>query len=143
MRILALFLFLFVNGLLFSQEKVNWMAHYNENSKNIEIVAEILEGWHLYSQNINPEIGPIPTQFKFDKNDSIVLIGKTIEPTSIKKFDENFEATLDFFEGKTVFTQKIELKASTKLELSVTFMVCNETMCLPPIEKIISIELNK
>ena len=143
MKFLAILFFLILNGFLFSQEKVNWTINYNEKDKNIEVVGDISEGWHLYSQNINPEIGPIPTQFKFVENKLVEIQGEMNEGTPIEKFDENFEAKLTFFEGKSVFKQKINLKASTILDLQVTFMVCNDVMCLPPVEKQLSIELKK
>lgn len=142
-KIIIIFFFCFFNTLLFSQEKVNWILNYNSNTKNIEITADIAEGWHLYSQSINPEIGPIPTQFSFTNNDKIEFIGKVEEPKPIVEFDENFEAMLEFFKGKVLFSQKINLKDATLLELQITFMVCNETMCLPPTDKKLSIEIKK
>ncbi len=141
MKIFILLLLILTNGFIFSQEKVDWSVQYNKSESNVDIIANIASGWHLYSQHINTEIGPIPTQFSFSENKYIELIGETVEGTPIEKFDENFEAKLAFFEGKSVFKQKINLKASSVLELRVTFMVCNDIMCLPPIEKQLSIEL--
>lgn len=143
MKFFTILFILLYTTVSFSQEKVDWKINFNGVTSNVEITADITEGWHLYSQHINPEIGPIPTQFKFTQNKSIELIGDIIEGVPIEKFDENFEAKLTFFEGKSVFNQKIKLKASTVLELRVTFMVCNDVMCLPPVEKQLSIELKK
>ncbi len=141
MKKITLLFVLFFSLISFSQEKVEWKINFNVVSSTIEITADIAEGWHLYSQHINPEVGPIPTQFKFTQNKSIELIGDIIEGTPIEKFDENFEAKLTFFEGKSVFNQKIKVNAPSVLELHVTFMVCNDVMCLPPVEKHLSIEL--
>jgi hypothetical protein len=143
MKILLVLLLMLANGCVLSQDKVIWTLNFSNEKKVLEITADIAEGWHLYSQHINPEIGPIPTQFKFSENNSVEIIGKTIEGNPIEKFDENFEAKLTFFEGKSVFNQAINLKATTVLELQVTFMVCNDKMCLPPVEKLMSIELKK
>ena len=143
MKILSIFILMIVSTFSFSQEKVNWQIDFNNSLNVIEITADIAQGWHLYSQNINPEVGPIPTQFKFSENKLVELVGKTEEGTPIEKIDENFEAKLTFFEGKSIFKQKINLKASTILELHVTFMVCNDVMCLPPVEKQLSIDLKK
>ncbi len=141
MKIFILLLLLLTNGFIFSQEKVDWSVQYNKSESNVDVIANIASGCHLYSQYINTEIGPIPTQFSFSENKFIELIGQTVEGTPIEKFDENFDAKLAFFEGKSVFKQKINLKASSVLELRVTFMVCNDVMCLPPVEKQLSIEL--
>jgi thiol:disulfide interchange protein DsbD len=70
------------------------------------------------------------------------LKGAVVEPKPIQKYDENFEATLDFFEGEVVFTQKIETQKQTNVEGSVTFMVCDDTMCLPPVDKTFTIQIN-
>ena len=141
MKKITLLFVLFFSAISFSQEKVEWKCYFNDAESSIDISADIAEGWHLYSQHINPEVGPIPTQFKFTQNKSIELIGDITEGTPIEKYDENFEAKLTFFEGISVFRQKIKLNAPSVLELHVTFMVCNDVMCLPPVEKQLSIEL--
>ena len=36
--------------------------------------------WHLYSQELSsPDAGPLPTEFAFDVNENIELIGKVTE----------------------------------------------------------------
>lgn len=124
-----------------TQEAIKWEFNYNAASKQVEIVANIDEGWHLYSQFIQNDVGPVPTTITFTPSADLELIGAVAEPKPIQKYDENFEAMLDFFEHKVVFTQKVKAKKTAKgqketvLEGSVTFMVCNNSMCLPPVEK--------
>jgi hypothetical protein len=124
-----------------SQEVVQWSASYNADLSQIEIKAAIKEGWHLYSQHIDNNVGPVPTQFSFQSSDNFQLKGAVIEPKAIQKYDANFEATLNFFEQEVVFIQKIDVFRKTTLEGEVTFMVCDETMCLPPVDQPIKIEL--
>ena len=124
-----------------SQEVVQWTAVYNADLSQIEIKATIKEGWHLYSQHIDHTVGPVPTQFSFQSSDNFQLKGAVIEPKAIQKYDENFEATLDFFEHEVIFIQKIDVFRKTTLEGEVTFMVCDETMCLPPVDRPIKLEL--
>lgn len=135
---LYFFLFTFLS---FSQEKVTWTNTYNQKTKNIEMTASISEGWHLYSQFVSNEIGPIPTSFKFTENELISFSGKVTEPKPIQEYDENFEATLDFFKDKVMFTQKAVAKQTTVEEIIITYMVCNETMCLPPIDQKFTVEI--
>jgi thiol:disulfide interchange protein DsbD len=66
-----------------------------------------------------------------------------VEPKAIQKYDETFEATLDFFETKVVFVQQVKANKDSVLEGTVTFMVCNETMCLPPVDKQFKITIPK
>lgn len=103
--------------------------------------ATLQEGWHLYSQYVDNEVGPVPTSFSFQSSDFYELNGKVVEPKPIQKYDETFGANLDFFEKEVVFTQKIKVNKTAVLEGSVVFMVCNETMCLPPVDKTFKIDL--
>ena len=123
------------------QSKIQWAYSYNPDQKTIDIKAKIADGWHLYSQHVSNEIGPVPTSFVFKENNLIKLIGKVTEPKPIQKYDENFEAMLDFFEGEVTFSQRISAKESTKVEGVVTYMLCNDTMCLPPVEEQFTIEI--
>jgi len=119
----------------FGQDKIHWEFKYDNSRKMLEMKAEIAEGWHLYSQHVANQIGPVPTQFTFEPVEGINLIGVVVEPTPIQKYDENFEAMLDFFEGKVVFTQRVSTEKSGELKGKVTYMVCNDTMCLPPTDQ--------
>lgn len=139
-KVLIIFL-IFISTLSFGQSKIQWGYSYNKEQKAIEIEATIADGWHLYSQHINNEIGPVPTSFLFTENTQIKLIGQVTEPLPIQKYDENFEALLDFFEGKVVFIQRVVTKGNTTISGSVTYMLCNETMCLPPIEELFEIPI--
>ncbi len=139
-KVLIIFL-IFISSLSFGQSKIQWDYSYNKEQKAIEIEATIADGWHLYSQHINNEIGPVPTSFLFTENTQIKLIGQVTEPLPIQKYDENFEALLDFFEGKAVFIQRVSTKGNTTISGSVTYMLCNETMCLPPTEELFEIPI--
>jgi hypothetical protein len=141
MKIALFFWSLFFLPNLWAQEMVDWKYSFQNESQEVVLIATIQEGWHLYSQKINNEIGPVPTSFEFSPNENITLISCVAEPKAIQKYDENFEATLDFFIGEVVFKQKIELTESTQLVGSVYYMVCNETMCLPPIEEKFTLDI--
>lgn len=130
------FIILFFLGLLsnvtFSQENVTWNFHYDNSTESVVMEANIAEGWHLYSQNIDENVGPIPTSFEFTENSEIQILGNTIEPESITKYDENFGGELSFFEDKVAFNQKVKVSNSTTLKGVVTYMICNDEICLPP-----------
>lgn len=126
-----------------AQDIVNWESRFDQEKNSILITATIAEGWHLYSQHIENNVGPVPTSFTFMSSNDYTLKGRVIEPKAIQKYDENFEATLDFFEKEVTFTQKIVVAKASTLKGTITFMVCNETMCLPPVDKKIELALNK
>lgn len=141
---LILFIYLLFISSLFSigQEIVNWKVNFNKNENTIEIKATIKEGWHLYSQHLKENIGPIPTTFSFQSSSDFQLIGKVIEPQPIQKYDAVFESNLEFFEKEVTFIQKIRAIKPTQLEGTISFMVCSETMCLPPTDYKYKIEIN-
>src|ERR1700677_3884147 len=69
--------------------------------------AEIDPGWHMYSLSTPP--GPIPTTIK--TIDSPAVARFTIfEPPPIRKFDPNFNAETETYEGSQTFYARIELK---------------------------------
>jgi len=125
-----------------AQKPVNWSWNYEASTHAIQFKVELSEGWHVYSQHIKNDVGPVPTQFVFEKTSGIELVGEVTEPTPVQKYDENFEATLNFFEKEAVFTQKIK-GDSGEVKGTITYMVCNETMCLPPVDLPFLIALDK
>ncbi len=144
MKRIFLFLVTFITALsVRAQEVVNWNFSFNSKTNQIEMTATIQDGWHLYSQFIENTVGPVPTTFTFKSSNDLQLVGAVVEPKAIQKYDETFEATLDFFETKVVFVQQVKANKDTVLEGTVTFMVCNETMCLPPVDKQFKITIPK
>ncbi len=127
----------------YSQEKVLWSYHYDETNEELVLDAQIADGWHIYSQVINEGIGPIPTSFAYFENSDVKLIGKTIEPESIREYDENFEGELNFFKENATFKQKMKVSTSTSVKGVITYMTCNDTMCLPPKDVEFVITINK
>lgn len=103
------------------------------NEFELRFKATIEEHWHLYSQFLE-EDGPIPTAFTINANADIELIGNVVEPKPIKQFDPNFQMDLKYFEHSVVFVQKVKLKNTkgTKVTGELTYMVCDESKCLPP-----------
>lgn len=118
-------------------QPVKWSAtaeNKTDQSATIVLKATIDKGWHLYAQHID-EGGPIPTEFEFLKQEgNYNLVGETSEEKGIEKFDAIFEMNIKYFEIEAVFKQQIKLlnKSINAVEVEVTFMVCDDTKCLPP-----------
>jgi len=126
---------LFVQAQIF--QPVKWSAtaeNKTDQSATIVLKATIDKGWHLYAQHID-EGGPIPTEFEFLKQEgNYGLVGETSEEKGIEQFDAIFEMNIKYFENEAVFKQQIKLlnKSLNTVEVDVTFMVCDDTKCLPP-----------
>lgn len=118
------------------QKPVTWSfsnKQVSETEFDLVLTANIDNSWHLYSQFIG-EGGPVPTSFKFKPSPDYTLVGKVRESPKPKKiFEKVFEMEVAFFEKKATFTQKIRLKVpAAKIKGTLTFMVCDDSQCLPP-----------
>jgi DsbC/DsbD-like thiol-disulfide interchange protein len=110
----------------------------------ILIKATIDKGWHIYSQNVK-DGGPVKTSFTFTPSKDYVLVGKTIEPAPVVKFEKVFSMNVGYFENSVVFQQKIKLRSTkaNSVKGKLEFMVCNDQKCLPPDEVQFIIPLGK
>ncbi len=130
-------------ALCYAQNKVQWSLHYDDQKELILLRGDIEAGWHLYSAQTPENAGPIPIDVSIEKNKKIKLRKKFIEKSkAIKKFDTNFESDVYIFEHYYLGEQKIKLKRESTLKLTVTYMICNDERCLPPVDEVLSINLN-
>lgn len=114
---------------------VKWtytVKQIDESNAELIFNAKIEKGWHLYSQYME-EGGPIVTNFKFEKNKSYKLEGKTSEPKPESEYDDMFKMTVKYFNTKAVFKQKIKILSKKDFVISGNFeyMVCNDGSCIP------------
>lgn len=109
----------------------------------IHCLVNVNTPWHTYSQ-FTPDGGPVPTKFVFNKNPLYSLDGNVTEDGKmITKHETVFGVDVKYFDGKVDFVQKIKLKGSVKTNFvgAVTFMVCNDEQCLPPVTQKFSVPL--
>lgn len=112
----------------------NWKAEkVGKNEYTLIFTADIEAGWHTYSQYQGDE-GAVPTTFTFQKNDNVVLIGKTTEtsPKIHEGMDDVFGVFQKSFSEKAIYTQKVKVSGSTTFKGAVEYMVCDDKTCLPP-----------
>ncbi len=125
----------------FSQAQISDPVHWKFSSKktadneyDLILKATIDKGWHMYSQFLESDNGPVATTFNFDKTKDVTFIGKTKESTSKSEYDKNFEMNVKYFEHEAIFTQHIKLNKEGKIKVKgyLNFMTCEEGRCLPP-----------
>ncbi len=120
-----------------SAKQVQWTytaKKISDKVYEVHMTATIGANYHMYAQNVGVD-GPLPTTFKFVSNPLAGLDGKVKEEGKvIKKKEEIWGGTVNYFENTVDFVQVVKLKGSIKTNLagSVEFMVCNEKQCLPP-----------
>lgn len=121
---------------------VTWAYAFKKTSATeatVYIKATIDIGWHVYSQTVK-EGGPIKTTIKFDKSSAYTLVGTTVEPKPITKFEKTFDMDVAYFEKTVVFSQKIKLTGKTAVvKGTLEFMTCDDHQCLPPEEVAFSV----
>lgn len=115
---------------------VKWSYAAKKTSATEAVIfmkATIDEGWHVYSQTVK-DGGPVKTSFIFPPSTEYTLIGKTIEPKPVTRFEKVFKMDISFFEHEVIFQQKIKLKNNKPITVNgkLKYMTCNDEKCLPP-----------
>ncbi len=139
-KIHLLIVLLFVSAFSFAQtlNPVSWTFSSKklaDNSYEIQMVATIQQGWHLYAQEQPKDAIAIPTSFTFNKNPLVSLEGRVKEIGKLEKFkDNNLGVSANQYSNKVVFVQKVKLrgKAKTNVTGKLEFQTCNDQRCLPP-----------
>jgi hypothetical protein len=107
----------------------------SDNVYEVQMVANIQNGWHLYSQAQPKDAIAIPTSFSFNKNPLVELDGKVKETGKLEKFvDNDLGVSANQYSKLVVFSQRVKLrgKAKTAVTGKVEFQTCDDKKCLPP-----------
>jgi len=149
MRYLVVFFLLYAMpfNLLAQPEVVDWtITVQSEVSGDITLILEgkIQDGWYVYSQNLGSTDGPIATELVFNEAETLQLVGETAESgTKVEGYDKVFGMDIAKYKETIVLTQKIKLpEGLDKLSAYVTFMSCNDEVCLPPRDFEFEVNLN-
>ena len=139
--LLALALILVFQGITFGQlqNPTKWNTELSKKDvqvgDKIDIVFKgVIENtWYVYSNDFDPELGPIQISFNFDENSSYERVGKVKPINAHKKYDEIWEGEISIFKKtaelrQTILVKELPLKVSGTFE----FQSCsNETgMCV-------------
>ena len=127
------------------KDPVKWTATSKKvaTGYNVTITARLPKPWHIYSQHTG-DGGPIPTNFKFAKNPLVTFNGGVKEVGKLKEeYDKNFDTKVKYFGDQVAFVQNVKVKGNIKTNVSVTveYMTCDDSQCLPPTKKTFSISL--
>ncbi len=135
-------LFVLLTASLVAQEAATWSAKASVTTVKpgdkieVRVTAKLNDNWHIYS--ITPmDEGPVPTEIGFTKKSVLERAGKIRQPKPVVKFDENFGVNTEYFENDVTFTMPAVVKSTAangkqRVVVEVTFMACNDRMCLPP-----------
>ena len=118
-------------------DPVVWdFAAYDNGDGTIDLDfhAEIEPGWHVYSQFLNPFDGPIPTSFTIETEGIQTADTAAAECEPHLEYDPNFMMDLLFFEEEAHWVHTLSFPGAIPDTIKgyLTFMVCDESKCLPP-----------
>ena len=118
-------------------DPVSWdVALYDngDGTLDLDFKAEIDAGWHVYSQFLNPFDGPIPTSFTIETEGVVTADTSATECEPHLEYDPNFMMDLLFFEEETHWVHTLSFPGAIPDTVKgyLTFMVCDESKCLPP-----------
>ncbi|TVP45548.1 MAG: DUF255 domain-containing protein, partial [Mongoliibacter sp.] len=139
---LVLTFLLLINSLAFAQliAPPNWDIDFESKDLKIgdetKIVfkAQIPKDWYIYSNDFDPDLGPMLTELNVDKSTGFELVGelKAVNPKS--KFDEIWEGEVTYFEGTGTFEQRIKITGNNiSLEGFLGYQMCTDVtgQCIP------------
>lgn len=104
----------------------------------LTLTSDIEKNWYMYSNDFDPNLGPIVAEITFDKNKTFALVGKTTPQGAKKHFEEIWNGNVSIFTGKAVFKQKVKiLSTQPKININLYFQECSEVtgVCMPPFEQ--------
>lgn len=89
--------------------------------------ATIDAGWHVYTNDFSPDVGPVPLQLVFMPDGSYELVGKA-EPVNPHRYvDEIFGGEVADWKGKAELRQKVKVKSlPLKITGTVESQACTE-----------------
>ena len=142
--------FLVAFGSLFAQfgdNPVTWdveIIQGEDNEYEIRFEASIAEGWYIYSQDNDPNAGPIPTTIEFNENADIALEGGIVEESSHLKegLDPIWNQVIKKYSDEVTFVQSFTVSESTSIKGYYEYMTCNDESCMPPEYVEFSLDVN-
>lgn len=124
--------------------KIETAATAESGIYDIRIIADIESGWHIY--DMGPyDNGVNATSIAFEEQPSLRLLGTvTADTAPHRAYDDIFEDTIGTWEGRVVFTQRIELsEPSATVNANVNFSACNDESCMPPVDEPLSLTVGE
>jgi thiol:disulfide interchange protein DsbD len=101
----------------------------------VQLIATLQPGWHVYSQSQPEDAIAIPTSFTFNKHPLLNFDGKVKEVGKLEKYkDETLGVSANQFSKKVVFVQTVKVKGKAKTAVTgkLEYQTCNDQKCLPP-----------
>jgi thiol:disulfide interchange protein len=119
---------------------VRWSYTFSKNEikkgETVDLIfTAVLENdWYIYSTDLDPELGPTVTTFKFEPNSTYQLIGKIKAPNAKEKFEEVWNGKVKYFDDRAVYKQTVRiLTDQPNIQGTSDYQTCRHTngICVP------------
>jgi len=100
----------------------------------VEMTASIENGWHMYSNLVDPNVGPTPLSVELKDVKGLKPIGDLqASKAPVHKFDDVFQAELSWWSGRVTLKRIFEVTGDTySVSGNIRYQACNDGSCLPP-----------
>ncbi|WP_207492238.1 protein-disulfide reductase DsbD domain-containing protein [Aridibaculum aurantiacum] len=127
------------------KDPVKWTATSVKKGDSYLVIlsATLPKPWHIYSQHTGKG-GPLPTTIKFAQTPLLTFTGAVKEVGKLKEeYDSNFDTKVKYYGEKVDFVQTVKVKGNIKTNVNVTveYMTCDDSQCLPPTKKTFNVSL--
>ena len=133
---------LLINTFSYAQILTPALWHYQPSRQQVQVgdtvdlifTVTLEDNWYIYSNDFDPDLGPMPTSFEFEQNGSYERIGKVEAIDPKRKYDPVWEGEISYLEGKAVFRQAIKVLTEELLvKGSYSYQVCSSVdgKCIP------------
>ena len=130
------------SSLALAQFKKTTTWDFDASKKEVKVGDEVelifkvrvIEDWHIYSSDLDEEVGPMPTEINFEGIQGFELIGSLVSVNPKKKYDDIWEAEVTYFEKEGEFRQKIKItSAHPVIKGTLDFQTCTDVdgQCIP------------
>ncbi len=100
-------------------------------------LLDLEKGWHIWAIEPGGDGFQVPPSFLFDDNNQVEILGPAIEKGERETVDmEGVDGAVHYYSNRVTYTQPVRLKPGPhQVKGRHVYQVCNDRMCLPPIEK--------
>ena len=122
---------------------VHWSTELKmtgESHGEVVMTATIDTGWHMYSLDVDQDVGPQPLAIEWDLN-GVELSGHPVaNKTAHKEYDEMFGANLSWWtDGVTVTQAFSATRSKFTIDGTIRYSACNNDNCIPPAKETFSL----
>jgi thiol:disulfide interchange protein len=118
-------------------KELSWTAAYSRPEvlagEEVEVIlkAKISDGFYIYSNDFDPDLGPQLTEIELEKHPSYRVSGKLAGVGAKKKYDEVWEGDVSVFTGVAEFRLKVEILSENPVIKGVLYyQMCNDETCV-------------